>query len=170
MALSSMGLRPPGARGRAFHERSAMPLFETKSIMIIHALCRRFHLADFQAAAAPGNFGRETGGFVDLLQANGDGHGWAQWSGRRREKFLSFCRAHAANWTSDKANLDFLLDELSGPYASVIGALRAQKDVEGATACFMKHYEMPGVPALGERVSWARKALAAYRAAANHAA
>ncbi len=147
-----------------------MSLFETKSVMIMRELASRFHLADFQAAAAPGNFGRETGGFVDLLQGNGDGHGWAQWSGQRREKFLSFCRAHSLNWASNEANLGFLLEELSGPYASVIAGLRAQKHVEDATAWFMKHYEMPGVPALGERISWARKALAAYRAAPSHAA
>jgi hypothetical protein len=146
-----------------------MSLFETKSVMIMRALVSRFRLADFQAAAAPGNFGRETGGFAALLQGDGDGHGWAQWSGARRDKFLSFCLAQKRDWRSDDANLGFLLTELSGPYAGVITGLRAQKDVEDATAWFMRRYEAPGVPALAERISWARKALIAFRAAPRRA-
>ena len=56
---------------------------------------------------------------------------------------------------------------LRGTEAAALEALRAAASLEAATAVVCRRFERPGIVALPSRLAWARRALAALRAAAG---
>jgi len=143
-----------------------MTLFEQKAPAVMSALIKRFELKDFQAGGVLGNLGHESGGFVylrEIGQPEGKGgYGWGQWTGPRRVEFLNWCSANKLDWQSDEANLGYLMHELSGEYRATISALLKCLSLSQAVLAFERNYERAGVPAIGDRVVWAQKALSAY--------
>lgn len=144
---------------------SAQEVFRAKSPEVVSWLMRDFGLKDFQAAGIVGNTGRECLGFTELREigqpAGHGGYGWQQWTGPRARLFLNWCAQHKLDWRSDVANYGYLRHELQTDYAYVVVHLRETHTVEEATEVFEKYYERAGVPAMADRIEWAKIALAA---------
>jgi hypothetical protein len=136
-------------------------------------------LADFQAAAAPGNGGGESGGFTiaqeGAVKKPFGGWGGFQWTGRskdnnRRVMYENWIRDHGGDPNSERDALDyehmygFLKHELQTTERATILALRQTRDISEATKMFMIKFERPGVPHYEGRVRWSQMALDAYRA------
>lgn len=104
-------------------------------------------LADFQAAGVVGNLARETGNFRFLRELNPivkgsrGGIGYAQWTGPRHDAFLEF--AGEGDPMSYEVNYGFLIEELEGPYASVVDLIRETETLAEATEVFMREYLAP---------------------------
>ncbi|MEP3669938.1 MAG: phage tail tip lysozyme [Roseibium sp.] len=107
--------------------------------VLIEDLQQELGLKDFQAAAIAGNLAQETGNFTMLHQIRGPGRGYSQWSGSRRTEFQNF----ADDTLSYEDNRDFLIYELTGPYAKVLTRLKATKTTEQAAQVFMKQFLRP---------------------------
>ena len=144
---------------------TAQDVFRTKAPEVIAWLIRDFGLTDFQAAGIVGNTGRECLGFTTLREigqpAGRGGYGWQQWTGPRAHLFLNWCAAHKLDWRSDVGNYQYLRHELQTTYAYVIAHLQETETLEEATEVFEKYYERAGVPAMKDRIEWAKIALAA---------
>lgn len=149
-------------------------IFEAKAPKVMTWFMHDFGLLSYQAAGIVGNFGRESEGFVVLREigaAPGEGgYGWGQWTGPRSHLFLNWCHLHALDWHSDEGNYGYAKHELETVYAYVIQHLKATRNLEAATVMFEKYYERAGVPALADRISWAREAERLYLASlkGNH--
>lgn len=123
-------------------------------------------LADFQAAGVVGNLARETGNFRFLQELNPivkgsrGGIGYAQWTGPRHDAFLEF--AGDGDPMSYEVNYGFLIEELEGPYASVLDRVRETETLDEATEVFMGGYLAPHPRHLHleERVAFASAYLA----------
>jgi hypothetical protein len=148
-----------------------MAKFEELSLRYMVDLIRDFDLKPFQAAAVVGNAGTESGGFTQIQEINPTsgrgGLGHFQWTGPRRRDFEAWLERNAdKGWTAEtyEANYSMLFRELVGPESATIPALKQAGTIEDATKAFMDKFERPGVPHLDNRISWARKALAAFDA------
>ena len=141
--------------------------FKSKAPIVIHWLMRDFHLKDFQAAGILGNLGHESGGLALLREIGASpgrgGFGWGQWTGSRARAFLNWCHIRKLDWRSDAGNYGYLHQELSRDYAYVIAHLHECDTVEEATEVFERYYERAGVVAMGDRIRWAKIALATER-------
>ncbi len=151
-----------------------MSVFEPLAVQYMAKLIADFGLTDFQAAGVVGNGGTESGGFTQIQEigptSGRGGLGHFQWTGPRRRDFEAWLARNAdKNWQPDTfdANYSMLYRELVGPESHAIPALKAARTLEQATEAFMNKFERPGVPHLENRISWARKALAAYAAAGS---
>lgn len=138
---------------------------------LAHLLSEYPGLKPFQAAGIVGNFGHESNGFTELHE-NGQppgrgGYGWGQWTGPRRQSFLSWALTHHLDWRSDEANVTYAIYELDGPYNYVVRALMKTTSVDEASDLFERLFEKAGVPALESRREWSRAALTAYAGTPN---
>ncbi len=137
-------------------------------------LKRDFGLTDAQAAGIVGNLWHESGGmnsgisqggrigpFGDHQDDNQHGIGIAQWGGTRADGLLKYAADHGIDPTSEAANYGFLKQELSGPYASSIEAVKKSTDLAGATAAFCNEFEKPTDPQMQSRNEYAQKVLTA---------
>lgn len=144
-----------------------MSLFDEKALMVMDALIAKYGLKDYQAAAVPGSFGRETGGFQflrEMGQPRGrGGYGWGQWTGSRRVDFLNYCHDRGYDWASDEGNLNYFLADLDKHYRFLPPMLKRSTNLHGAVEEFEHYYEGAGVVAMADRYQWAMKALNAYR-------
>ena len=131
-----------------------------------------FAIKDYQAAGIVGNTGRECLGFTVLHEIGQPpgygGYGWQQWTGPRRKLFLNWCAQHGLDWQSDAGNYGYLKHELSGEdhansYAFVLAHVKEAKNIEEATIAFERFYEKAGVPAMEDRIEYAKMALSAYQ-------
>jgi hypothetical protein len=122
--------------------------------ILIADLQAELGLKDFQAAAIVGNLAQETGNFTMLHQIKGPGLGYSQWSGSRKTDFKNF----AEDTLSYGDNRDFLVHELTGPYAKVLDRVRRTSSMEEATSVFMKQFLRPSAKHanLPRRVRFAR--------------
>lgn len=155
---------------------TALDTFKAKAPEVIRWLMRDFEFTDYQAAGVVGNTGRECLGFTTLREIGQPpgrgGYGWQQWTGPRAKLFLNWCHQHSLDWHSDEANYGYLKHELSGEdpnnsYAYVVAHVREAKNATEAAIGFERIYERAGVPALADRISWAKIALEAYQASAG---
>lgn len=138
-------------------------------------------MRDFHAAAIAGNGGEESEGFTDVTENDPSsgvgGLGFFQWTGRsaanNRRLLFEQWLARPANVakgyspTDYGANYSFLYRELTGTEKGALAALLQTATLEEATQVFMERFERPGVPALAKRISYARRALAAFVAAGS---
>lgn len=130
----------------------------------------QFGLED--AAAIAGNFAYETGGFETMQEikpvvpGSRGGYGWAQWTADRRRAFEAWAKRKGWSVESYDANYSFLIRELLGPEKRAIAAVKIAQGLDAKVKAFEASYERAGVKAYSKRVSWAKKALAAYHSAA----
>jgi hypothetical protein len=130
----------------------------------------QFGLED--AAAIAGNFAYETGGFEHMqeikpvVRGSRGGYGWAQWTADRRRAFEAWAKRKGLSIDSYDANYSFLIRELLGPEKRAIAAVKNAQGLDAKVKAFEASYERAGVKAYSKRVSWAKKALAAYHSAA----
>lgn len=150
--------------------------FDALAVRYMSRLIEDFDLTDFQAAGIVGNGGTESGGFTKIQEisptAGRGGLGHFQWTGPRRVAFEEWLSRNAdKGWTAEtfEANYSMLWREIyeGGPEHPALVAISKTTSLEDATKAFMEKFERPGVPNLGDRYSWARKALAAFQAAGS---
>lgn len=148
--------------------------WEQRGGWVVRALMGEFGLTAEQAAGLVGNLGFESRGFTAFHedgQPDGiGGYGWAQWTASRRESFFAWCSANGLTPRSDRANYGYLIAELHGAYASTITQLRKCNTLDAAVWSVGQTYERPGgttatnLPGYGDRLQWARRALAGAQA------
>lgn len=156
--------------------------FETLAVKYMTDLIRDFGFADFQAAAIPGNAGEESGGFAKLQEISPIGGGagglgpW-QWTGPRRHEYEAWLARKNAKPGDYEADYGYLYRDLIGPGgnatapAGVVAAVKAAATLEAATEAFMNTFEKPNpqYAHLDVRISYAKRALDAFRAAGGMA-
>ena len=134
-------------------------------------LQKDFGLTNDQAAGIVGNLWHESGGMNsgitqggaigepngNMADDNGNGYGIAQWGGTRKQGLIDFAEKNGLPASSQAANYGFLKQELSGPYASAIDAVKGTGDVASATAAFANAFEKPSDPQMASRVALAEK-------------
>jgi hypothetical protein len=135
-------------------------------------LMRDLGLTEVQAAGILGNIGHECAGFTLLqeqkpIRGGRGGWGWCQWTGPRRTEFEEFAGQRGLDFSSDKANYQFLLQELLGSQASSVNRLKEARSVSVATTDFMNTFERPAAQYAGvsRRIDLANLALQEYRRA-----
>ena len=97
-------------------------------------------LQDYQAAAIVGNLIAESNVNPTALNSIG-AYGIAQWLGGRKTNLQS-----KPNYDTLQVQLDFIWEELSGPYSGVLSSLRASSDIGQATRIILERYEIPCMP------------------------
>lgn len=124
---------------------------------LISDLMRNEGLTREQAAGVVGNLHHESGGFSSMQEKNPlsgrGGYGYAQWTGKRREAFEKWSALNGLGVSSYEANYGFLSHELNTSHKSVLNHLRGSGSVADATSIFANEYEVPGVMAMGSRLS-----------------
>lgn len=153
---------------------AGMTKFDDLAVRYMVDLIHDFDFTPEQAAGPVGNGGTESGGFTQIQEisptAGRGGLGHFQWTGPRRRDFETWLERNAdKGWTAEtyEANYSMLFRELVGPEAAAIAAVKRTTTLEASTEAFMSTFERPGVPHLDNRISWARKALAAFVAAGS---
>lgn len=150
--------------------------FTAKAVVYMALLMADLHFTIDDAAAAFGNLGHESGGFLELqekrpiVRGSKGGYGWAMWTGPRRRQFESYCVRNSLDPTCDKANYGFLLNELRGPYSGTVVATKHATGLEAKVRAFEQHYECAGIKNYPSRYAWAHRAKDAYLAAHPHKA
>lgn len=128
-------------------------------------------LSAIQSAAIVGNFMRESG--VNPKNVQGDntpdqdnitvdgqtGYGIAQWTYIDRQRALD---AFAKSKGVITGLLDLQLSFVSVEGKSALQTMKTIASIEVATEYWMNTYEKPGVPALSERIDFAKNALASF--------
>lgn len=148
-------------------------IFTKKAPGIMAMLIPDFNLTELDAAAIVGNLGHESGGFKflqeikPLIPGSAGGWGWAQWTGPRRRAFEAYCSRNKLDPAGDKANYGFLFVELKGSEKAAIPAVKEAIGLEAKVKAFELNFERahPNYKHYASRVTWAKRALAAYRAA-----
>lgn len=153
---------------------SAETVFRAKAPTVIANFMKDFELKDFQASGTVGNIGRESLGFTVLREIDAapgcGGYGWTQETGANARNFLNWCVAHKLDWRSDAANYGWIRHRLQTDSAYIVCHLQECETLEAATEVFERYYERAGVPAIADRIVWAKRALEAYRASLKAAA
>jgi hypothetical protein len=103
-----------------------------------------------QTAGIMGNLKQEHG-------FNTTGDGLAQWTGGRKATLMAMPDPY-----NIYTQLNFLMQELNGPYAKVRDALKASTTVEQATVIFQDQYERCGICAESKRIQFAYDILASH--------
>lgn len=128
------------------------------SIYVISALC--------------GNAWRESTINSGLHQVGGSAFGIFQWDGQRRENLYSWLESNGYARDSPIGQLEFLVYENDwlgsfGGISSLDEFLHSESaDIPMLTEAFMRCWERPGVPELGERIAHAKEC---YNYILNHA-
>ena len=110
-------------------QAKGLGLFRSKAPRVMHDLIRDLGLTTVQAAAILGNIGHECAGFTLLqeqkpLRGGHGGWGWCQWTGSRRTEFEKWAADHGLDFSGDRANYGFLLEELKGSQANAVRRLK----------------------------------------------
>lgn len=138
--------------------------FQARASIVMARLMKDLDLTREQAAGIVGNLGYESGleAIQEIKPVGGrGGFGWAQWTGPRRTAFEAWAKQHGLSVTDPEANYGFLIEELRGPEAAALAALRATSTIEQATQVFEERFERAGVVAMNKRLQHAQLALAA---------
>lgn len=147
-----------------------MTIFTDKAPGIMKLLMTDFGLNEIEAAAIVGNLGHESGGFKFLQEkkpmvpGSRGGYGWAQWTGPRRRAYEAYCARNQLNPASDKANYGFLFVELTTTEAKAIPAVKSARGLADKVEAFELAFERAGIKHYPERIKYAEKALAAFKA------
>lgn len=88
----------------------------------------------------------------NMADDNANGYGLAQWGGVRKQGLITLAENQKIPASSEKANVDFLVQELKGPYSGVIDELKATNSAEEATRSFCNSYEKPSDPQMQKRL------------------
>ena len=134
-------------------------------------LKKDFGLTDDQARGVVGSLMHESGGMNsgitqggrigepngNMADDNANGFGIAQWGGVRKQGLIDFAQKSGIPASSQAANYGFLKQELSGPYADAINAVKGTGDVASATAAFTNTFEKPSDPQMASRIAYAEQ-------------
>ena len=142
-------------------------IFERKAPVLMTYLMEAFGFTVEQAAGIAGNAGHESNGMTDLHElgqpANRGGYGWFQWTGPRRVDFMNWCKERDYDWTSDQADIGYLLHDLEGEYKGTVAAIHKAKTSRDACLAWERNYERAGVINMMSRYRWTDAALLAYK-------
>ena len=121
-------------------------------------------LKDYQAAGVLGNLAQESGVNPKSQQSGGPGRGIAQWgtgpgSGQRWDALTAWAKGQNRDPWSLATQLDWLWQELSGSYGSVLSSLKGSANVTDATTIFETGYEAAGKPNMANRIKYAQNIL-----------
>lgn len=94
---------------------------------------------DYAVRGIYGNLMQESSGRIDNRGDNGHSYGIAQWYNDRMNNLFN---KYGSSPTLDN-QLDYLWEELNGPYKKVLDQLRNSKSVEEATRIFQDQFERP---------------------------
>lgn len=94
---------------------------------------------DYAVRGIYGNLMQESSGRIDNRGDGGSSYGIAQWHNDRMNNLFN---KYGSNPTLDN-QLDYLWEELNGPYKKVLDQLRNSKSVEDATRIFQDQFERP---------------------------
>lgn len=124
---------------------------------------RAMGLTPAQAAGVMGNIQHESGYRTNAIENNGrgEGHGLVQWSFKRRRALMAFAAKRRQPWTNIDVQLDFLQQEMRGPYAGAVRALKGTHTVADAAMVWQRQFERPRVTQ--DRSGAARAAFNAFR-------
>lgn len=145
-----------------------MEFFNHWAPIFMKYLMRDFGVSVLDAAAIVGNAGHESGGFKSLQEkkpvvpGSRGGYGIMQWTGPRRRAYEAYCSRNKLDPADMETNYKFLFVELSGEEGRVLPKLKAAKDLNAKTEVFMTGFLRPGIPHLGARQGWAKRALDQY--------
>ncbi|MGM0241196.1 phage tail tip lysozyme [Enterococcus sp. AZ103] len=84
------------------------------------------------------------------------GHGLAQWTAGRTTNLKNFASEKGKEWSDLGLQLEFLLHELNGSEKGAVSALKVDS-VEEATEQWQIKFERAGIPAMGNRLTYANK-------------
>ncbi|MGD0401307.1 MAG: phage tail tip lysozyme [Syntrophobacteraceae bacterium] len=106
-----------------------------------------------QSAGIVGNLSYESGGMKpNAKEVGGKGWGLAQWTSPERIQGLAqYAQSKGEQTPSFKTQLEYVQQELTGPYRAAGEALKKAESVGDATKVFSDLYEIPGVPNLTGR-------------------
>lgn len=93
----------------------------------------------------------------------GNALGIWQWNGPRRRELEAFAAKRGKPATDIDTQVAFLLHELRTSEAPAWAQIRAAKTAEEAAALISEHFERPGIPHLGRRVSHAKDVMDQYQ-------
>jgi hypothetical protein len=105
-----------------------------------------------QAAGIMGNLMQEH-------RFNTTGDGLAQWTGSRQARLRSM---YPDTYMTIDSQLEYLWYELTGPYATVLAAIRGAGSVEQSVVIFQNRFEKCGVCAESNRTQYAYNILASH--------
>lgn len=91
----------------------------------------------------------------NMADDNANGYGLAQWGGVRKQGLIDMAAQQGIPASSEKANVDFLVQELKGPYSGVIDELKTKGSAQEATESFCTSYEKPSDPQMQKRLEYA---------------
>lgn len=94
---------------------------------------------DYAVRGIYGNLMQESSGRIDNRGDGGSSYGIAQWHNDRMNNLFN---KYGSSPTLDN-QLDYLWEELNGPYKKVLDQLRNSKNVEEATRIFQDQFERP---------------------------
>lgn len=97
-------------------------------------------LTSYQAAGIVGNLIAESN-LNPTVENSIGAYGIAQWLGGRKTNLQQ-----KANYDTLAVQLNFIWEELTGPYSGVLSSLRASQDVGQATRIILERYEIPCLP------------------------
>ncbi len=83
-------------------------------------------------------------GSYDNFVKDSAGYGLAQWTyWSRKEKLLNFVRSRKCSVGDLEAQLDFLMEELSGSYGTILAKLKSARSVKAASDAVLTGFEKP---------------------------
>jgi hypothetical protein len=164
-----------GISGWADPQKALNTPAQSKQVALeyMNRLQQDFGLTKEQAAGVVGNLWHESGMNSGIRQETGGigqpnmatdvvdrtGYGIAQWGESRKQGLIDYAKANGLDPSSQAANYGFLKQELSGPNASAIAAVKASNSMSEATQAFMNEFEKPSDPQLNSRLNYAQQIL-----------
>ena len=138
--------------------------FSEKSQQYLPRLMNDLNIGEEDAAAILGNLGHESAGLNPSIQERNPrkgigGYGWAQWTGIRRRRFRQFAMNSNLDMSTDEANYQFLLHELTGTKSEVLAALKNAPTLESKMKIFESLYEKAGIKNYRSRMRYSNMAL-----------
>lgn len=148
-------------------------LWDRYVTLLVPDLCKQLGIEPWQACGIIGNLAVESGKFkftqeITPLGGGRGGLGWAQWTGPRRRAYEAYLKTSGLPASSYKANLDYLIRELTGKvpgfdYRHALAQLKKTSTVRAAAETFCGQFEKPGVPHLATRIQYANEAWYIYQ-------
>ncbi len=149
------------------HFRAVAPVYMRQLLLDVPAL------GELDAAAIFGNAGHESRGMTDdqednpTVKGSRGGLNWMQWTGPRRRQIEAFAKEKKLEADGDKAAYLFLVHELRTTEKAALPAIMRAKTLKGKVEAFEKAFLRAGVKHYASRLTWAERALDAYRAGKN---
>jgi hypothetical protein len=123
----------------------------------VQAALEKLGFSGPQIAGIEGNLIVESGLNPGAYNAGEGAIGIAQWEGGRRNALQSYAARTGGSETDLNTQLGYLREELLGPEAGALAAVKAAKTPADAAAAFDANFERSDGSSRDQRVSWANK-------------